>query len=117
MNDPFIKIENLHRAFGEQQVLDGVDIEIERGESIVVIGQSGCGKSVLLKHLIRLLEPDEGRVFFDGQDISELDFRELIELRRRFGMLFQSAALFDSMSVRRMSVSGLENHVGTALLR
>ncbi len=107
MSDALIKIDNLHKAFGEQSVLRGVDIEITRGESIVVIGQSGCGKSVLIKHLIRLLDPDEGRVIFDGEDIGGYDFRQLIQLRRRFGMLFQSAALFDSMSVQENVGLGL----------
>ena len=88
-------------------MLKGVDMRIERGESIVVIGQSGCGKSVLIKHLIRLLEPDAGKVIFDGVDISEYDFGELSKLRLRFGMLFQSAALFDSMTV--------EDNVGLGL--
>ena len=107
MSDALIKIENLHKAFGEQQVLMGVDIEIKHGESIVIIGQSGCGKSVLIKHLIRLLDPDEGSVIFDGEDISNFDFRQLTQLRRRFGMLFQSAALFDSMSVQENVGLGL----------
>lgn len=99
MNEPLIRIENLHKSFNGQVVLDGLDLSIERGESIVVIGQSGCGKSVLLKHLIRLLDPDEGHVYFDGDDIAELKSPALVKLRRRFGMLFQSAALFDSMTV------------------
>lgn len=96
---PLIEIENLHKAFNGSPVLDGVSLAIERGESIVIIGQSGCGKSVLLKHLIRLLKPDNGAVRFDGQDLADLSFRQLVEARRRFGMLFQSAALFDSLSV------------------
>ena len=107
MNDALIKIENLHKSFDEQQVLMGVDIEIKHGESIVIIGQSGCGKSVLIKHLIRLLDPDEGSVIFDGEDISNFDFRQLTQLRRRFGLLFQSAALFDSMSVQENVGLGL----------
>ncbi len=99
MSDGLIQIEGLRKRFNSLQVLDSVDLNIRRGESIVVIGQSGCGKSVLLKHLIRLLEPDEGRVVFDGLDVAELSGRRLVEMRRRFGMLFQSAALFDSLSV------------------
>jgi phospholipid/cholesterol/gamma-HCH transport system ATP-binding protein len=102
-----IDIQGLHKSFGEQQVLRGVDMTIEKGESIVVIGQSGCGKSVLIKHLIRLLEPDAGKVIFDGADISEYDFSELSKLRLRFGMLFQSAALFDSMTVEENVGLGL----------
>lgn len=96
---PLIEIVNLHKAFNASPILDGVTLSIERGESIVVIGQSGCGKSVLLKHLIRLLKPDRGAVRFDGQDLADLSFRQLVAARRRFGMLFQSAALFDSLSV------------------
>jgi phospholipid/cholesterol/gamma-HCH transport system ATP-binding protein len=106
--DSYIRIENLHKAFADQVVLDGVDIDIHKGESIVIIGQSGCGKSVLLKHLIRLLEPDQGRVLFDGRDVAELRGRELIEVRRRIGMLFQSAALFDSLTVAENVGLGLK---------
>ncbi|MEW6413399.1 MAG: ABC transporter ATP-binding protein [Candidatus Zixiibacteriota bacterium] len=108
MDTPLIKIEDLHKSFDTQKVLDGVSLEIKRGESIVVIGQSGCGKSVLLKHLIRLMEPDSGQVFFDGEDISKLTFEQLTSLRRRFGMLFQSAALFDSMTVAENVGLGLK---------
>ncbi len=99
MNSPLIKITDLHKSFENQIVLDGVNLEINKGESITIIGQSGCGKSVLLKHIIRLLEPDSGKVFFDGEDLSELNFNQLISVRRRTGMLFQSAALFDSLTV------------------
>jgi phospholipid/cholesterol/gamma-HCH transport system ATP-binding protein len=99
METPLIQIQNLHKSFDTQQVLSGVSIDINRGESFVIIGQSGCGKSVLIKHLIRLLEPDDGRVIFDGADISDFNTGELTVFRRRFGMLFQSAALFDSMTV------------------
>ncbi len=108
MDAPLIKIENLHKSFESQEVLGGIDLEIKRGESIVVIGQSGCGKSVLVKHLIRLLEPDSGRVFFDGEDIGDYNFSQLTSLRRRFGMLFQSAALFDSMTVEENVGLGLK---------
>jgi len=108
MESPLIIIEDLHKSFDSQQVLRGVDINIVRGDSVVIIGQSGCGKSVLIKHLIRLLDPDQGRVLFDGQDISEFDFGELTKFRRRFGMLFQSAALFDSMTVEENVGLGLK---------
>jgi len=108
MESPLIVIENLHKSFDSQQVLRGVDISINRGDSVVIIGQSGCGKSVLVKHLIRLLVPDDGRVIFDGEDISGFDFRELTKFRRRFGMLFQSAALFDSMTVEENVGLGLK---------
>lgn len=108
MDQPFIKIEDVYKAFGSQEVLRGVSIDIQRGESIVVIGQSGCGKSVMLKHIIRLLEPDKGRVVVDGSDVAELKNDELSELRRRVGMLFQSAALFDSLNVEENVGLGLK---------
>ncbi|MEA2030149.1 MAG: ABC transporter ATP-binding protein [candidate division Zixibacteria bacterium] len=108
MTTPLIQIQSVHKAFNGQPVLDGVSLDIARGESITVIGQSGCGKSVLLKHVIRLLEPDQGRVLFNGKDLGELDLHELTEVRRRIGMLFQSAALFDSMTVAENVGLGLK---------
>jgi phospholipid/cholesterol/gamma-HCH transport system ATP-binding protein len=99
MSAALFHIENLHRRFENLQVLNGVNLDIQRGESIVVIGQSGCGKSVLLKHLIGLLDPDEGEVLFDGRNLAELSFGKLVTVRQRIGMLFQSAALFDSLTV------------------
>lgn len=94
-----IEIVNLHKSFGNNYVLRGVDLQVEKGESMVVIGGSGSGKSVLLKHIIGILKPDEGKVFIDGIDITALKERELYEVRKKFGMLFQMAALFDSLSV------------------
>lgn len=94
-----IEVRQLRKQFGDQQVLDGVDLVIEKGESLVIIGRSGGGKSVLLKHLAGLTQPDSGQVLVDGQDISQLDERALLRVRRKFGMLFQSAALFDSLTV------------------
>jgi phospholipid/cholesterol/gamma-HCH transport system ATP-binding protein len=108
MDTPLVQIERLHKSFNGVQVLRGVDITIQRGESIVVIGRSGCGKSVLLKHVIRLLEPDEGRVVFDGLDLAQLSTKEITEIRRRMGMLFQSAALFDSLTVAENVGLGLK---------
>lgn len=108
MNDDLIKIQQLHKSFDSQKVLCGVDLNIKRGESLVIIGQSGCGKSVLLKHLMHLLEADEGEIYFDGDDIEKMNHREITALRRRFGMLFQSAALFDSMSVAENVGLGLK---------
>ncbi|MFH2048642.1 MAG: ABC transporter ATP-binding protein [bacterium] len=108
MNTPIIKITDLHKSFENQMVLDGVNLEINKGESITIIGQSGCGKSVLLKHIIRLLEPDSGKVYFDGEDLSELNFSQLISVRQRTGMLFQSAALFDSLTVAENVGLGLK---------
>ncbi|MBC8001089.1 MAG: ABC transporter ATP-binding protein [Opitutaceae bacterium] len=94
-----IEVRQLRKSFGSQLILDGVDLSIDSGESVVIIGSSGGGKSVLLKHMIGLLTPDSGQVLVDGQDITRLNERELMRVRRKFGMLFQSAALFDSMTV------------------
>jgi phospholipid/cholesterol/gamma-HCH transport system ATP-binding protein len=94
-----IEIVNLHKSFGKNAVLTGVDLNVEKGESMVVIGGSGSGKSVLLKHIIGIIQPDEGRVLIDGLDITAMRENELYEFRKKFGMLFQLAALFDSMTV------------------
>lgn len=94
-----IETRDLKKSFGAQKVLDGISFRIEEGQSVVIIGGSGCGKSVLLKHLIGLLTPDAGDVLIDGQSIVNMNERELISVRRKFGMLFQSAALFDSLTV------------------
>lgn len=104
---PLISVRDLHKSFSDQKVLQGIDLQISHGESVAIIGQSGCGKSVFLKHLLRLMSPDRGQVLFDGADIAEFDDRELVSMRRRFGMLFQSAALFDSMSVEENVGLGL----------
>src|SRR5437667_6987300 len=94
-----IEVRDLKKSFGPNSVLEGVSFRIGKGESVVIIGRSGGGKSVLLKHLIALLKPDEGEVLIDGQNIIPLDERELLGVRHKFGMLFQGAALFDSMTV------------------
>jgi phospholipid/cholesterol/gamma-HCH transport system ATP-binding protein len=94
-----IEVRDLKKSFTSHRVLDGVTFSIEKGESVVIIGASGGGKSILLKHLIGLLQPDEGDVLIEGESIARKNERELIEVRRKFGMLFQSAALFDSMTV------------------
>jgi len=94
-----IQIEKLHKRFGAATVLDGVDLTIRTGESVVIIGQSGCGKSVLLKHIVALLRPETGRVIIDDTSIFDLSRYELMEFRKRVGVLFQSGALFDSMTV------------------
>ena len=108
MGDCLIRVENLHKSFGSNKVIDGLTLSIGQGESIVIIGQSGTGKSVLLKHLIRLLEPDDGRIYFDNKDISKLHDDNLVAMRRRYGMLFQSAALFDSLTVAENVGLGLQ---------
>ena len=94
-----IEVRQLRKRFRDQQVLDGVDLAIASGESLVIIGRSGGGKSVLLKHLVGLSHPDSGQVLVNGRDIAHLNERELLTVRRKFGMLFQSAALFDSLTV------------------
>ena len=96
---PLIRIEELHKSFDRQVVLDGVNLEVDRGQSVVIIGQSGSGKSVLLKHVLRLMTPDSGRIFVEGVDIATHSYAAMVQVRQRFGMLFQSAALFDSMTV------------------
>ena len=94
-----IEVRDLKKSFGTHSILDGVSFRIEKGESVVIIGRSGGGKSVLLKHLIGLLQPDAGQVLIEGEDIVPMNERELLRVRHKFGMLFQSAALFDSMTV------------------
>ncbi len=94
-----IEIQRLSKSFDGHKVLDHVNLTIQQGETMVIIGRSGCGKSVLLKHIIGLLKPDEGTVLVDGADIAQLSGSALDELRLKFGMLFQNAALFDSMTV------------------
>jgi phospholipid/cholesterol/gamma-HCH transport system ATP-binding protein len=94
-----IEVCDLHKRFGANQILNGVSFRIEKGESVVIIGRSGGGKSVLLKHLIGLIKPDSGQVLIQGQDIACLDERQMLPVRHNFGMVFQGAALFDSMTV------------------
>jgi phospholipid/cholesterol/gamma-HCH transport system ATP-binding protein len=94
-----IEIRNLHKSFGNNKVLQGVNLDIDTGETLVIIGRSGCGKSVLIKHIVGLLYPDEGYVKVEGQIVEEMNMEELYDLRRRFGFLFQGSALFDSMTV------------------
>jgi len=96
---PQIVIENLVKRFGERTVLDHINITIDRGETLVVIGGSGAGKSTLVRHLIALERPTSGRILVDGIDMAALDDFELSKIRRRFGMVFQKYALFDSMTV------------------
>jgi phospholipid/cholesterol/gamma-HCH transport system ATP-binding protein len=94
-----IELKNVSKAFGPLVVLDHLDLSIERGQSLVVIGASGTGKSVLLKHIVGLLRPDSGEVWFDGHRVDTLAERDLMEMRKRFGFLFQMGALFDSLNV------------------
>lgn len=105
-----IKIVGLHKSFGATPVLRGVDLEVRRGETMVVIGQSGSGKSVLIKLLIGLLKPDRGEIYVDGTEVSRLRGDALQKVTRKFGMLFQGAALFDSLTVGQNVRFGLERY-------
>ena len=121
-----IEVRDLRKNFGAQKILDGVNLRIETGESVVIIGRSGGGKSVLLKHIIGLLLPDSGEVLIDGENIEPMNERELLRVRSKFGMLFQGAALFDSMTVaenvgfafrhnKQMSAAEIQRKVAEAL--
>jgi len=94
-----IEIKYLHKSFGNNNVLRGINLTIETGETIVIIGKSGCGKSVLLKHIVGLIIPDSGFIKVEDQTVNELNIKDLYKLRKNFGFLFQGAALFDSMTV------------------
>ncbi len=105
-----IRIVNLHKSFGEKKVLQGINLDVERGETLVIIGQSGSGKSILIKHLIGLITPDKGEIYVDGEEITCLSEDKRYEVRRKFGMLFQGAALFDSLTVLQNVSFGLERY-------
>ena len=105
-----LELIDLHKSFGGNHVLRGASLKVEKGESMVVIGGSGSGKSVLIKHIIGTLKPDKGSVLIDGADIATLSENELYETRKRFGMLFQMAALFDSMRVWENVAFALMRH-------
>ena len=105
-----IEITDLYKSFGSLQVLRGVNLTVEKGESMTVIGGSGSGKSVLIKHIIGLLFPDRGQVSVDGQVLNSLDEEGLNDVRKKFGMLFQGAALFDSLTVWENVGFGLKQH-------
>jgi phospholipid/cholesterol/gamma-HCH transport system ATP-binding protein len=107
-----IRIVDVHKAFGDNKVLRGVDLSIETGQTMVIIGQSGSGKSVLLKHLIGLITPDRGQIFLDGMEITRLKDDELQQVTRKVGMVFQGAALFDSMNVFENVRFGLMRQTG-----
>jgi phospholipid/cholesterol/gamma-HCH transport system ATP-binding protein len=110
MPEPMIEITNLHKSFGAFPVLRGVNLTVEKGESMTVIGGSGSGKSVLIKHIIGLLFPDKGQVKVGGEVLNNLDEQGLNEVRKKFGMLFQGAALFDSLTVWENVGFGLKQH-------
>ena len=111
MNDDFvIEVSNLVKSFGDQTVLDGINLKVKRGETMVIMGGSGCGKSTLLRHMIGSLWPNEGSVKLFGKELSELDDEGLNEIRKQFGILFQSGALFKSMSVAENVALPMQEH-------
>jgi phospholipid/cholesterol/gamma-HCH transport system ATP-binding protein len=105
-----IEARNLYKSFNGHSVLEDVSFRIENGESVAIIGRSGSGKSVLLKHLIGLLQPERGEVLIDGENIMGMNERQLLGVRRKFGMVFQGAALFDSMTVGENVAFGLRRY-------
>lgn len=107
---PMISVQDLWKAFGSNQVLTGINLDIEEGSTCVILGGSGSGKTVLMKHMIGLLKPDRGRVVVDGEDIVPMDERPLELVRRKFGMVFQGSALFDSMTVYENVSFALREH-------
>ena len=106
-----IRCEGLAKRFGDKVVLDGFDLEVRRGETMALLGRSGTGKSVLLKLLLRLLDPDRGRIWLDGVDVAGLAEAELPAVRRRMGMVFQGSALFDSLTVAENVAYGVVEHL------
>ena len=109
---PMISVQDLWKSFGDNHVLTGIDLDIEEGSTCVILGGSGSGKTVLMKHMIGLLKPDKGKVIVDGEDIVPMGERDLERVRRKFGMVFQGAALFDSMTVYENVSFALREHTG-----
>ena len=107
---PLVQLEGVGIAFGRQPVLRDIDLAIPQGQTLAIIGESGCGKTVLLKTIIGLLHPVHGTVHFDGRDLAKLSERELTRQRIRFGFLFQQAALFDSMTIAQNVAFPLRQH-------
>jgi len=107
---PLVQVESIHVRFGRQEVLRDVSLEVPEGQTLALIGESGCGKTVLLKCIVGLLRPNEGRVLFDNRELASLGDRELSQLRIRFGFVFQGAALFDSMTVAQNVAFPLRQH-------
>jgi len=109
-SETFVALRGLHKAFGHKQVLRGVSLDVRRGETLVILGGSGSGKSVLLKHINGLLRADAGSVLVDGEDITRASETKLVGVRRKLGILFQSGALFDSLTVGDNVAYGLREH-------
>jgi phospholipid/cholesterol/gamma-HCH transport system ATP-binding protein len=108
----FISFKSIDKAFGAKQVLRGLDLEVTRGEVMFIIGTSGVGKSVTIKHLVGLLQVDAGELWFDGKRVDQLDEKEFYPLRKRIGMVFQNSTLFDSMTLRENVALPLRKHKG-----
>ena len=113
MSGPLLKLEGVEKSFGTKQVLRGVDLDVTRGQSLVIIGGSGSGKSVMLKNALGLMTPDKGKIFFDGEDVTKATGKAREKMRARIGMLFQSGALFDSLTVWENVAFRLINAEGT----
>jgi phospholipid/cholesterol/gamma-HCH transport system ATP-binding protein len=109
-SEPLVRMEQLAVRFGRQPVLRNIDLNIARGQTVAIIGESGCGKTVLLKTIIGLLRPTQGAVYFDGHNLAKLSEKQLTRLRVRYGFLFQQAALFDSMTVAQNVAFPLREH-------
>jgi phospholipid/cholesterol/gamma-HCH transport system ATP-binding protein len=107
---PMISVRDLYKSFGSHEVLSGVNLDVEEGTTCVILGGSGSGKTVLMKHVIGLLKPDRGQVFVEGEDVVPLSDLELERVRRKFGMVFQGSALFDSMTVYENVAFPLREH-------
>ena len=108
--EPIIEFIDIHKTFGTQKVLDGLSMTLPKGRVTCVIGRSGTGKSVTLKHIMGLLKPDRGQILVDGHDVVQMKEREIYEMRKRFGFLFQDSALFDSMTVMENVAFPLREH-------
>ncbi|MFA7073628.1 MAG: ABC transporter ATP-binding protein [Endomicrobiaceae bacterium] len=104
-----IKVENIYKSFGQKKVLCGIDLEVKDGETLVIIGGSGTGKSILLKNIVGLIKPDRGNVFIDDIDITKADKSHIYEIQKKIGFLFQEAALFDSLTIEENISFGIKN--------
>jgi phospholipid/cholesterol/gamma-HCH transport system ATP-binding protein len=111
LSAPFVELVGLHKAFAGTPVLNGIDLRVERGSVLTILGGSGSGKSVTLKHMIGLLRPDRGQVHVEGRDVTDLSERKWVEVRKRFGYVFQGAALFDSINVAENIAYPLREHL------
>jgi len=108
--EPFISLQNVHKAFGAQKIIQGVDLDVKKGETLVIIGGNGTGKSVTMKLMIGLYAPDKGKVIFDGKEWHERSFLERDKARQRFGYVFQGGALFDSLNIKENVAFPVREH-------